>query len=216
MKPIGKLQKTERNFETIPFEDADNAACVLQASSLAHYTKPGISAVWLGLEYPYPRIEASVARILGLSVPKEATGWVTYPIPDEVLLSTRLHLIREQVEWLIQRLTPWTEDIMTKRHKRKFEFKDYYDKASVLELGDKYVTLGIHGVEPKIMATHAPKYGINCGIKVGWVPYPIPEEVVLTTKMIIDKDQTKSLVAHLRAWLDTDTFRLPKATPKKA
>ncbi|EES51170.1 hypothetical protein NE172_01985 [Clostridium botulinum] len=31
----------------------------------------------------------------------EGTGWVAYPIPEDVLLSTRMHLTRGQVKELI-------------------------------------------------------------------------------------------------------------------
>lgn len=41
--------KTDRGFELIPFDDIYGNHCSLQQSSLARYTQPGSSAVWLGV-----------------------------------------------------------------------------------------------------------------------------------------------------------------------
>ncbi len=109
MKSLGKVSKNERGFEFVKFNDLYNAECSLQMSSLAHYEKPGTSAVWLGVDDPDPKILASEAASHGIKS-IETTGWVTYPIPDNVVLSTRCHLDRDQVEALIKHLQKWLED----------------------------------------------------------------------------------------------------------
>jgi len=105
-KKLGKVTKTGRGFEIIEFTDRYGVPCSLQQSSLAEYQKPGTSAVWLGTSDAQPKCLHGDARKLG--VPTDATsGWVPYPIPEEVQLSTRMHLDRKQVEALIAHLQSW-------------------------------------------------------------------------------------------------------------
>jgi hypothetical protein len=99
-------QKTSRGFPLLEFKDRYGVPCTLQASSLAEYKKPGTSAVWLGCSEPNPRIMASKAAAHGVKT-EETTGWVPYPIPEEVLCDTRMHLDREQVAGLILHLKKW-------------------------------------------------------------------------------------------------------------
>lgn len=90
------------------FKDHYGVPCSLQASSLAIYCKPGTSAVWLGCDDAQPKIMASDAARLGIKTDAPC-GWIPYPIPDEVLLSTRMHLNREQVAGLIAHLQSWLD-----------------------------------------------------------------------------------------------------------
>lgn len=107
-KGIGKVQKTSRGFEIIRFTDRGGDKCTLQQSSLADYVQPGISAVWLGVEDANPQVMATKASSVGVQT-TETCGWVPYPIPEDVLLSTRMHLDRKQVKKLIVSLTRWLE-----------------------------------------------------------------------------------------------------------
>ena len=66
--------------------------------------------MWLGLDDANPQGMKSEAGELGLKLPPgEVSGWMPYPIPDEVLLSTRMHLNRDQVEGLIEHLQHWLD-----------------------------------------------------------------------------------------------------------
>lgn len=105
-KPLGKYRSTQRGFKLLEFKDYNDHPCSLQASSLAVLEKPGTSAVWLGPDEADPRVLASQAGRFGVMT-GEATGWVPYPIPDDVLLTTRMHLNREQVASLIAHLQQW-------------------------------------------------------------------------------------------------------------
>ena len=51
---------------------------------------------------------ASKAGEFGIET-QETTGWVSYPIPEDVLLTTRMHLDRKQVEGLIEVLQRWLQ-----------------------------------------------------------------------------------------------------------
>ncbi len=108
MKTLGEVIKTGRGFPLIEFKDRYGAACRLQMSSLAEYEKPGTSAVWLGVIDTKPQIMASQAKAHGV-VTDKTCGWVPYPIPKEVLISSEMHLDRVQVEALIGHLTNWLE-----------------------------------------------------------------------------------------------------------
>lgn len=84
-----KETTTQRGFKLIEFEDLYNAKCNIQKSSLASY-----DAIWFGLENADPKILAS-------KVQEGGTGWVKYPIPEDVMMSTRMHLSRDDVKALL-------------------------------------------------------------------------------------------------------------------
>lgn len=93
-----KFDKTQRGFANGKFEDLYGAKCSIQASSLA--SEP---AIWLGVDDAQPVVMASHAAAVGVET-EETRGWVSYPIPAEVLLTTRMHLSREQVAALLPTL----------------------------------------------------------------------------------------------------------------
>lgn len=87
--------KTVRGFGNITFEDRYDKECSIQKSSLATE-----DAIWFGVVDANPKILATDARRFGIPT-KEMTGWVPYPIPIEVFLSTHMHLTREQVATIL-------------------------------------------------------------------------------------------------------------------
>lgn len=87
--------KTERGFATIEFLDRYGDACIIQKSSLATE-----DAIWFGIQDACPQIMASDALAAGIDT-DETTGWVPYPMPKNVLLTTRMHLTRELVAELL-------------------------------------------------------------------------------------------------------------------
>lgn len=89
------LDVTGRGFTVVKFRDLYSEPCSLQKSSLA--TK---DAIWLGCASADPKIMASQARAHGVET-TETTGWVPYPIPDEVQLNTRMHLSQDIVRQLL-------------------------------------------------------------------------------------------------------------------
>jgi hypothetical protein len=92
-----KITQTGRGFPFVAFVDRYNKECSLQISSLADDR-----CVWLGIEHAEPKIMASVLRD-GL------TGWVDYPIPEDVHINTRMHLTQEQVAELIPHLQQFVD-----------------------------------------------------------------------------------------------------------
>lgn len=92
-----KKSKTDRGFDLIEFKDRYNTKCNIQKSSLATE-----DAIWFGVENANPKIMASKIR-------KGAVGWVDYQIPEDVILTTRMHLTREQVKELLPILQKFIE-----------------------------------------------------------------------------------------------------------
>ena len=87
-----KSDKTARGFALKEFEDFYNVKCSIQKSSLATE-----DAIWFGCDEANPRILV------------HATGWRPYPLPDGVLMDTRMHLTREQVKELLPILQKFVE-----------------------------------------------------------------------------------------------------------
>ena len=110
---VGECKRTGRGFALVEFTDAYGCKCSLQQSSAIGddddaVNNPGSSFVWLGIDDPEPQVMKSQAQALGLSLqPGEVSGWMPYPIPKEVHISTRMHLNREQVKGLVERLQQW-------------------------------------------------------------------------------------------------------------
>ena len=92
-----ELKKTARGFSYIQFIDRYGAQCSIQKSSLATE-----DAIWLGVDDANPKILASKTKEGG-------TGWVKYPISDDVLLTTRMHLTVDQVKELLPVLQRFVE-----------------------------------------------------------------------------------------------------------
>lgn len=87
-----KKVKTQRGFARLEFEDRYNAKCSIQKSSLA-----GEDAIWIGVDDSDPKIF------------KPCSGWQTFEIPKEVLLTTRMHLTQKQVKKLLPILQKFAE-----------------------------------------------------------------------------------------------------------
>jgi hypothetical protein len=98
-----KMKKTARGFSIGTFEDLYGHQCSIQKSSLATQ-----DAIWLGIDDADPQIMASQAKQFGVET-SETCGWVPYPIPEEVSLTTRMHLNKEQATMLIQKLKIFVE-----------------------------------------------------------------------------------------------------------
>jgi hypothetical protein len=89
--------KTERGFDLIEFSDFYDHKCSLQKSSLSLE-----NAIWLGVDDPKPQIMAS-------KVMEGGTGWVNYPIPEDVNIYARMHLTQGQVKKLLPYLIKFAE-----------------------------------------------------------------------------------------------------------
>lgn len=87
---------TARFFRVGTFKDRYKKECSIQESSLAEE-----ACLWLGIDNAEPQIMATDAIKLGMDTKGQTTGWVPYPLPEEVTFNTRMHLTQEMVEELI-------------------------------------------------------------------------------------------------------------------
>ena len=97
------MTKTKRGFNIAEFTDRYGEKCSLQKSSLAFE-----DCIWLGINHAEPKIMASQAHYFDIATNKTA-GWIPYPVPEEVLINTRMHLTREQVKGLLPYLERFAE-----------------------------------------------------------------------------------------------------------
>lgn len=96
-------KKTTRGFSYRQFKDRYGKDCSIQKSSLATE-----DAIWFGIDDANHQVMASKAFQYGIDT-IETTGWVQYPIPKDFLLSTRMHLTRDQVKNIIPILHHFVE-----------------------------------------------------------------------------------------------------------
>lgn len=102
-KKTFRRTKTNRGFAIRHFTDRYGLPCSLQESSLATE-----AAIWLGIDDAQPKVLASEAALGGVENEK-TTGWVDYPIPDNVQLITRMHLTKSMVKKLLPVLQKFVE-----------------------------------------------------------------------------------------------------------
>jgi len=97
-----KQNKTIRGFNITKFTDTYGAECSLQKSSSIE------DKIWLGVNDANPQIMKSQAAKHGLPL-VEGNGWMDFPLHEDVLLTTRMHLDRDQVKELLPYLNKFVE-----------------------------------------------------------------------------------------------------------
>jgi hypothetical protein len=85
------IRHNERGFSIAEFDDAHGNKCSLQKSSAAMY-----DAVWLGIKIPEINI-----MIDG--------GWKALAIPEDAVISSRMHLTQKQVRNLLPALQAFAD-----------------------------------------------------------------------------------------------------------
>jgi hypothetical protein len=108
------------------------------------------------------------------------------------------------------------EDTVTPRGFGVVRFADYngnvcsLQNSSLVEtekdpLG--YIWLGIDDANPIILASDARKAGLTIPRhSAGWIPYPIPREVLLHTRMHLNERQVRWLIARLQTWMESGSI----------
>lgn len=100
---LDKIEHTSRGFALLKFRDRYGIECSIQKSSLATE-----DAIWFGPNDADPKIMAAHAAAHGID-PGDGTGWVPFPMPRDVLLTTRMHLTRDDVAALLPLLQNFVE-----------------------------------------------------------------------------------------------------------
>jgi hypothetical protein len=113
---FGVDDETCRGFRLVKFTDEYGKECSLQISSRAVCENEDgtvddpLGWIWLGIDDAEPLIMKTKARELGMPLPPgEVRGWMPYPVPEDVLMHTRMHLNEQQVRGLIARLQTWLD-----------------------------------------------------------------------------------------------------------
>ena len=96
---------TSRSFQVLKFVDRYDVNCSIQESSING------GGLWIGVDSPNPRILTSEAAEHGLQPANlELTGWQSYPIPEAVSVTTRMHLDHDQIRSIIVVLQQWVDN----------------------------------------------------------------------------------------------------------
>ncbi len=86
------------------------------------------------------------------------------------------------------------------------DFNDYYNvncsiqKSSLSEKDT--IWFGINEPTPQILSSDAKKLGIDTNLIVGWIPFPLPNEVTIQTRMHLTREQVALLIPHLQHFVD--------------
>lgn len=105
----------------------------------------------------------------------------------------------------------------TQRGFEIIEFTDRYGEKCSLQAsslaeyekpGTSAVWLGVADARPIVMARDADIVGVKTTETCGWIPFPVPQEVQMHTRMHLSREQVVALIRHLQSWLDNDTFEV--------
>jgi hypothetical protein len=95
----------------------------------------------------------------------------------------------------------WMKQETTNRGFSKITFDDYYNAPCSLQESScgsaNAIWLGVEDASPEILSVDAVKYGLNPGKDYGWVPYPIPPEVSINTRMHLTQMQVYEMLPVL-------------------
>ncbi len=65
------------------------------------------------------------------------------------------------------------------------------------------IWLGVNDADPQIMVSQAAQLGIQTKETSGWIPYPVPKEVLFNTRMHLTRKQVKDLLPLLQKFVET-------------
>jgi hypothetical protein len=87
------------------------------------------------------------------------------------------------------------------------KFKDRYGAQCSIQKSslatEDAIWFGVDDGNPQIMASQAAQHGVTTTETTGWVPFPIPSEVMINTRMHLTQDQVKELLPILTKFAET-------------
>ena len=97
-----------------------------------------------------------------------------------------------------------------KKKNRDFAFGSFEDKygnecslqKSSLATED-CIWLGLDRAKPLILASKAKENGIETDQAVGWIPFPIPSDVLIGTRMHLTRDMVRDILPMLNRFVET-------------
>lgn len=72
------------------------------------------------------------------------------------------------------------------------------------------IWFGLADANPVIMAKDARALGIRTEAKTGWVPYPIPKQVLLNTRMHLTREEVRDLIPVLQHFANAGELPTPQ------
>jgi hypothetical protein len=104
-----RTKKTVRGFKFGTFNDTYGVQCSIQKSSAACH-----ECIWIGIDKPGVKVMASRYRHVADAVrasddPEKYNGWVDYPIPQDAVVTSRMHLDQKTVKRLLPILQHFVE-----------------------------------------------------------------------------------------------------------
>lgn len=101
----------------------------------------------------------------------------------------------------------------TERGFQRLVFRDHYGVESSIQQssGDtEAIWFGVDDADPRILATHANRMGFPnpSGETTGWVPFHVPNEVLLSTRMLLTTEQVRNIIPVLQRFVDTGKLDL--------
>lgn len=92
------------------------------------------------------------------------------------------------------------------------EFSDLYNTACNIQdsslATECAIWLGVEKADPIILASDAVKLGLieESPDAVGWLPYEVPEQVEIHTRMHLNQEQAKQLITVLQRFVEHGTI----------
>ena len=87
------------------------------------------------------------------------------------------------------------------------EFKDSDGNQCTIQKSssakEDKVWIGISSAQATIFASEAAKQGYPTNAGQGWIDFYIPEEVIIPTKMLLNKKQAASIINTLQKFVNT-------------
>jgi hypothetical protein len=103
--------------------------------------------------------------------------------------------------------TGFVEMGVTARGFPRGAFSDLYGSPCSIQKSslatDDAIWLGVDDVSPKVLHGDARKLGIETDATCGLVPYPIPQEVSMATRMHLSREQVAQLLPILERFVAT-------------
>lgn len=98
-------------------------------------------------------------------------------------------------------------------------FKDNYDHQCSIQVSslatEQAIWIGIDDANPQVMARVARYFGIETDQTTGWVPFPLPSDVLLATRMHLTRDEVAELLPILKRFVETGELDVLEAEPRK-
>lgn len=111
------------------------------------------------------------------------------------------------------------EITVTSRGFDLINFTDRYGVSCSLQKSslafEDAIWFGTDDPDPRVLHGDAKRLGIKTDATCGWVPYSIPEEVSIKTRMHLTREQVEELLPYLQRFVETGDI-LPEANHGKS